>query len=822
MKRNTLFTLLAALLLAVVAVAFFAPDVFEGRVLQQADIQQGIANGEEARAFHEATGQTTRWTDSLFGGMPTFQIAPSYPAGSLLDWIWKVYTLGLPSPANLLFAMMLGFFIMCLCMKMRWPMALFGAIAWGFSTYFIIIIGAGHIWKFVTLAYIPPTIGGIVLAYRGKWLGGGAMAALFGALQLQSNHPQMTYYFGFVIAAMMLAWLIDAVRKHEMRRWIIATLTCIVAGSLAVGANAPSLYNSYEYSKETERGRATLLATEGAPQAQGLSVEKITGWSYGVDETLTLLIPNVKGGASLKPVAAVNQALTVADTPEAERMANDGEISPEVLRFMTQFGQYFGNQPMTNGPVYVGAFILLLAVLAMFVVRGAMKWCLFGVALLAILLSWGHNFMPFTEFFINHFPAYNKFRTVSSILVIVEFVVPLLALMCVGEMVRQDDFYKRYKWTFQTVFGLGATICLLGWVAPGIFGQAFSASEMEQLNAMGAWSTPEIAAALRSVAQARQVMVSADCLRSLIFIVLGWGVMMLWFRRTIKSETLFVCLLAAVALIDLFPLNKRYVDTDNFTDENMAETTFEPTVADRAILADKGHYRVFDVADFGGARSSYFHKTVGGYHAAKLTRYNDLINSQISKGTPGVINMLNAKYILNGDKYEVNPDANGSAWLVDRVDFVGSTNAEMAALDTLPTRRAAVALEEMRPVLGQATPVEPGDTLMLTSYAPNKLTYNYKSARGGIGVFSEIWFPWGWTATVGGRETEIGRVDYVLRALRLPAGSGEIVFTFDPQSVRVANTMAYTSIIVIYILCIAALTAMWIAWRRRKGAPADK
>lgn len=817
MKKTTIYYILATLLMAAVAFLFFYPDDIQGNVLQQSDIQQGVANGEEGRAFHEATGETTRWTDSLFGGMPNFQISPSYPAGALLDWIAKVYTLGLPSPANLLFSMMLGFFIMCLCMKMRWSAALFGALAWGFSSYFIIIIGAGHIWKFVTLAYIPPTIGGLALAYRGKYLGGGALTALFGALQLQSNHPQMTYYFLLVVLALAIGWFVNAWRRKEMRRWVCATLVSLAAGLLAVGANAPSLYNSYEYSKETVRGRATLIAAPGSQGAKaGMSKEAITAWSYGVDETFTLLIPNVKGGASIKPVASENRILSVAETDKAEEMASDGRISQQEYQFMTQFPQYFGDQPMTNGPVYVGAFVLLLAILAMFTVQGPVKWALFAVAILAILLSWGHNFEPFTNFFIDFFPGYNKFRTVSSILVVVEFIVPLLAVMCVGKMISDKDYFARYKWTIYTVFGLGAFVCLIGWIWPSIFGSPFGASEIEQLKEMGVWTAPEYSNIWHAIGQARLDLVRADSLRSLLFIVMGSLVTILYLKRAYTSGTMFALALGVVVVIDLYPLNKRYVNSENFVEPMQAEATFTPTEADKAILKDKGHYRVLDVAGFDAARSSYFHKTLGGYHAAKLTRYNDLITHQIRKGNPGVINMLNAKYVLNGEQYQLNPEAYGAAWFVDGVDYVGSPNAEMSALDSLDTRHRAVATSEFERILGKSAPAASGDTIRLRTYAPNRLTYAYKLARPRVAVFSEIWFPWGWEATVDGKPAQIGRVNYVLRALNLPAGSHTVEFRFDPKSVRVTDSISYVAIALIYAALLAAVS-LWVYRLVKRG-----
>ena len=812
LSDKTLYSLLAVALLALTAFLFFCPDDIEGNVLQQHDIQQGIANGQEGKAFHEATGETTRWTNSLFGGMPNFQIAPSYPAGKAIGWIWNVYTLGLPSPANLLFAMMAGFFIMCLCFRFKWYNALFASIAWGFSSYFIIIIGAGHIWKFVTLAYIPPTIGGIALCYRGKYLPGAALAALFGALQLQSNHPQMSYYFLFVIFAMVVAWLCSAIREHRIRQWGMATACVIAAGILAVGANSASLYNSYEYSKETVRGRATDLTPPPGTETGGMSRSAITAWSYGIDETMSLLIPNVKGGATIKPVAGESSLLSLADTGKADELS----LAPEELQFLSQFPQYFGNQPMTNGPVYVGAFVLLLAILALFTVNTPMKWALFAVSILAILLSWGHNFEAFTDFFIDNFPGYNKFRAVASILVIVEFTIPLLAIMAVRKMLETENYLQRFGMVFYTVFGLGAIVCFLGWVAPSMFGEPYSASEIQQLQQAGAFSNPQYYNILNAIRETRLSLVSTDSLRSLAFILLGALVIFLYLKGAVKNRAVFVCMLTAVMLIDLFSVGKRYVNSENFTRPALEDVTFNKTAADEAILKDTSNYRVYDVQGIYSARSSYFHKTIGGYHAAKLTRYNDLLDHQISKGNMGVINMLNTKYFLSGEQYERNPGALGNAWFVDTISYVADADSEMAALDSLDTATAAVADAKFRETLGNAIPKSLGDTIYETSYAPNALTYSVNSAKGGIAVFSEIYFPWGWTATVDGKETQIGRVNYTLRALRVPAGRHEIRFSFDPKSVRVTNNISIASVSVIYILCAISLLLLALPIIRKR------
>ena len=838
------------LLLAAVALLFFAPDDFQGNVLQQHDIMQGLANGQEVQQYEAETGHSPRWTDSLFGGMPTFQISPTYKANSLMGWIFSVYTLGLPSPANLLFAMMLGFFIMCLCMKMRWPTALFASLAWGFSTYFIIIIGAGHIWKFVTLAYIPPTIGGLALLYRGRYLPGAALTSIFAALQLQSNHPQMSYYFCFLMLFIVIAWGVTAWREKRLRQWGIATAIALGAGALAIAANSASLYNSYEYAKETVRGRATDIVSPEADSTGGMDRDAITAWSYGVDETFTLLIPNVKGGATIKPVGGENALLSVADTPKAA----DSYLSQQEMQFVSQFGQYFGNQPMTNGPVYVGALVLLLAILAMFVVDGRrqtpFKWALFAALIFSVLLSWGHNFSLLTDFFIDYIPGYNKFRTPSSILVVLEFSVPLLAAMCVIKMVDTPDFLARYKWTFFTVFGLGAAICLIGWIAPSTFGTPYSAQEIEFLRSNGIFTDPSYANVLATISQARLDLVSADCARSLMYITLGFLVIWLYLRGAFRQSTLFVCALSAIVLIDLFSINKRYINSDNFVEPMTGTETFALTEADRQIQSDTTHFRVLDIADFGGARSSYFHKTVGGYHAAKLTRYNDLITYQISPALKRlqdearrnmeslqaaaadstaaqdsigyrlftsrepVLDMLNTKYYLYGDYAEGNPGALGNAWFVDHIRYVDTPKDEMQALSSIDPAHEAVAGRDFREILGDKAGTQPGDTIYLTSYAPDRLKYKAKSAKGGLAIFSEIYFPWGWEITIDGKPAEMGRADYTLRAFPIPAGEHEVEFYFNPKSLRVTNTVGVTSVIVIFLLCGAALGA-WVLDMRR-------
>lgn len=805
-SKGFLHSLLGVGILLVITLVYFYPDVFEGNVLRQHDTLQGVANGQEAAAFAEATGETTRWTNSLFSGMPTFQISPSYGSSKLISTVERAYSLWLPNPANLVFIMMLGFYILMLAMRTRWYVALLGAIAYGFSSYFFIIIGAGHIWKFSTLAYVPPTIAGIILCYRGKYIGGGVLAAFFAMLQIAANHIQMTYYFLFVIVALVIAFFVEHKRANTLKKWAKATGVLAVAAALAVGANLPSLYNTYEYSKQTMRGGHSELAVASANSTKGgLDKNYITQWSYGISETFSLLIPNIKGGATIIPTDGQNVQTSMAEVEQVKEDYQKGKIDYQTYSNLQMFPQYFGDQPMTNGPVYVGALIFALFILGLIIVKGPVKWALFAVTVLSVALSWGHNMMWLTDWFIDHFPLYNKFRTVASILVIAEFTMPLLAALALQKIVTTPDFFKLHSKAFFGSFGISIFFCLLGMMSPSVFGSGISQMEADMF-AEYASQGYDLSPLYASLQDARMAMVSADALRSFVFLVIGAALFWLYFKNILKKEALCGALLVVV-LIDMYPVDKRYLNTKSFSlKPAMAQQTIEPRPVDLQILQDTAmNYRVMDLSRFGDAMPSYFHKCIGGYHAAKLTRYQDLIDRQISKNNVEVLNMLNAKYLVVDDTTaHINPEALGNGWFVDKVTYVKGAQAEMAVLDTLHTAVGAVADESFRSVLGEAKAVMPGDTIIETVYKPNELHYKTISRNGGLAVFSEIYFPWGWTATVDGKEVPVGRVNYVLRALQLPAGEHTVVFRFDPQSVHTTETVAYASVVLIYLALIGA------------------
>lgn len=829
--------ILSMAVIALIAIAFFYPDAQEGRTLAQYDMVQGAANQGEAQAFEQATGEKALWTDAVLGGMPTFQISPTYPSNSLFSWFNTVFGLGLPNPSNLLAMMMIGFLILCFALRLRWYYALIGAVAWGLSSYFIIIIGAGHIWKFVALSYIPPTIAGLILCYRGRYLGGCALAAFFAMMQLNANHPQMTYYFGIVMGALVIGYGIEAVMDRQWRRWVTATAVMIFAGALAVGANLPSLYNTYEYAKETKRAGSELtpLVNPKDPKDEksptgGMAYNDIVTWSYTPSETFSLLIPDIKGGAS----ATIVEGQTVFNSLDRLPAASSATATdPQAAYLLSQLPQYFNDTEGTNGPVYVGAIICALFLLGCVIVRGPVKWVLVIMTGVSILLAWGRHWAGLTDWMIWHFPMYNKFRAVESILVIAEFTMPLLGILALKEFFTGDG-PQRYRRAALYTFGITAALCLFAALFPGAFGPLLTQQESEVIQAQ----VPQYYQLVESL---RQGMVSADAWRSLMFVVAA-GVLMIGFTTWVKQRSMLVAGVGLLILCDLYSVDKRYLSSESFTSaELMAADPLAEDQADQAIKAQAAadgltHYRVMDIPGFERPERSYRHHTVGGYHAAKLRRYDDLIARRMGyirqigyhpeladdsvrlsaeeqpvldqlRADYRVMDMLNARYIVNTDgRVLSNPNALGPAWLIGPVKYVKGADAEMQALETLHPGREAVADSAFAAILGNPSyaPV-PGDTIRLTSYTPNTLKYEAATRGQCIAVFSEVYFPWGWQATLDGKEVPLARVDYLLRAMVVPEGRHEIVMTFDPRSLHATGTAAYICVTLIYLLCIMAV-----------------
>ena len=797
--------LLVVIIFAVISFAYFFPADVDGRILYRHDASAGRGAGQETAEYHERTGKVSRWTNATFSGMPTYQTAPSYKSVSVLNQAVKAYHLWLPENVWYVFAYLLGFYILLRAYDFRRALAVLGSIIWAFSSYFFIIIAAGHIWKVMALAYLPPLIAGIVLSYRGKYLWGFIVTAIFAAFEVDANHVQMTYYYLFIILFMIIAYLVDAVRKKTMKQFMKATAVCAAGALIGVLMNISNLYHTWQYAQESMRGKSELVKKNAANQTNsGLDRDYITQWSYGVDETWTLLVPNTKGGASV-PLAANTEAMKIAD--------------PNFMQIYQQLGQYWGEQPGTSGPVYVGAFVLMLFVLGLFIVKGPTKWALLAATVLSVLLSWGRNFMPFTNFFLDYVPMYSKFRTVASILVIAEFTIPLLAMMTLKKIVDEPDILtKKIKYVYIS-FGLTAGIALLFALMPTLFFSDFiSSSEMQALKSIPAEYLTPLLSNLRSI---RESIFTADCWRSFWIIVIGTLCLFLYKMKKLRVEFMMIAI-TVLCLADMWQVNKRYLNDGMFVEKSVREQAQPMTQTDRQILQDKAlDYRVLNFASntFNENETSFYHKSIGGYHAAKLRRYQELIDAYISpemqKTMPAiaqaggdmtkvngnsifpVLNMLNAKYFIvplqsNQTVAIQNPYVYGNAWFVDKITYVKNANEELDGLGKLDLRHEAIADARFRSQLGESKAQDSTSIVKITAYEPNQLTYDVRSATGGIVVFSEIFYP-EWTATVDGKAVELGRVNYVLRALNVDKGHHTVVLTFDPKSVKNTETLAYLS-----------------------------
>ena len=715
--KKCLPDVLAVVLFAVLAFAYFFPADIEGRILYRHDASAGRGAGQEGIEYLQKTGERSRWTNALFGGMPTYQMAPSYGSTDVLTKAVNAYHLWLPENVWFVFAYLLGFYILLRAFDFRQHLAALGSIIWAFSTYFLIIIAAGHIWKVWALAYLPPLIAGIVLAYKGKHFWGLLLTAVFSAFEINANHVQMTYYYLFIILFMIIAWLVEAIREKQLVRFAKATGIVLLGGAIGLCINLSNLYHTWEYSQESMRGKSELVKKNSSNQtSSGLERDYITQWSYGIGETWTLLVPNTKGGASMP--------LTMSE--KAMEKANE-----DFMPLYQQLGQYWGEQPGTSGPVYVGAFVLMLFILGIFIVKGPMKWALLAATILSILLSWGKNFMGFTDFFLDYVPMYAKFRTVASILVIAEFTIPLLAMLALKEVMENG------KWKIEkgksSIFNLQSSIIisflLTGGVAmlfslmPSLFFDSFiSSSEMRALQTL---PSEYIQPVISNLTEMRQAVFTADALRSFYIILVGTGVLLAALLGKLK-KVYAVGIILVLCLVDLWTVNKRYLNDEMFVPVEEREQPQQKTQTDELILRDQTlDYRVLNLASntFNENETSYYHKSIGGYHAAKLRRYQEMIeayiNPEMQKLSSAVVdagadmtkvngdsiypvlNMLNTKYFifpLQGAQTVPlqNPYAYGNAWLVDKIQYVKNANEELAAVGKINLRHEAVADEQFK------------------------------------------------------------------------------------------------------------------------------
>ena len=819
--------ILAVVLFAVISFAYFFPADIEGRILYRHDSSAGRGAGQEATEYQQRTGERTRWTNALFGGMPNYQLAPSYNSMSTLQKVEKAYHLWLPENVWYVFAYLLGFYILLRAFDFRQYLAALGAVVWAFSSYFFIIIAAGHLWKVMALAYLPPMIGGVVLAYRGKYLWGLIVTALFGALEILANHVQMTYYYLIVILLMVLAFVIDGLRQKQYMHLLKATGVCLVAAVIAVCLNLSNLYHTWEYGEESMRGKSELVKANNSNQtSSGLDRDYITQWSYGIDETWTLLVPNTKGGASV-PLAENKEAMKKAD--------------PTYMGIYQQLGQYWGDQPMTAGPVYVGAFVLMLFVLGLFIVKGPLKWALLVATILSILLSWGRNFMPFTDFFIDYVPMYAKFRTVASILVVAEFTIPLLAMLALKQLLDEPEKMKSRMKFVGISFLLTGGVAMLFSLMPKVFFSDFvSQSEMQAMSQIPA---DQLMPLLNNLTEVRMSMFTSDALRSFYIILVGTGLLLSVMMGKLKKEY-GIGIILVLCLVDMWTVNKRYLNDGMFVSKSVREAPMQKSEAIDHILQDKSlDYRVLNLSTstFNENETSFYLKSIGGYHPAKLRRYQELIDAHIQPEMQHlygalnkaagdmtqvngdsifpVLNMLNTKYFIlplqGGRSVPLeNPYTYGNAWFVDKIHYVDNANQELDMTGQLPLRHEAVADKKFQQQLGEAVVQDTSSLVRITAYEPNKLTYDVSSGKGGVIVFSEIYYP-GWTATVDGVEQELGRVDYVLRALQVKPGHHEVVLSFFPKTIDRTETVAYVAYAVLLLLIIY-LIVMCVKRRKSK------
>jgi hypothetical protein len=668
-------------------------------------------------------------------------------------------------------------------------------------------------------------IAGLVLAYKGRYLWGLLLTAIFTAFEINANHVQMTYYYLFIILFLVIAWLVEAIQQKQLVRFVKATAVCIAGAAIGVCINLSNLYHTWQYSQESMRGKSELVKQNSANQTNsGLERDYITQWSYGIGETWTLLVPNTKGGASV-PLSMNETAMAKAD--------------PNYIEIYNQIGQYWGEQPGTSGPVYVGAFVLMLFILGLFIVKGPIKWALLAATILSILLSWGKNFMGFTDFFLDYVPMYAKFRTVASILVIAEFTIPLLAMLALKKFLEEPDQIKpRLKY-------VGISFCLTGVVAmlfsvmPSTFFDSFiSTSEMQALKSLPA---EHVGPLMTNLTEMRQAMFTSDALRSFYIILVGTGILLAFAYGKLKKEYA-IAIILVICLVDLWTVNKRYLNDEMFVPKSEREAPQQMTQADEQILHDKSlDYRVLNLASntFNENETSYYHKSIGGYHAAKLRRYQEMIEQYISPEMQQmfkavseaggdmtkisgdsiwpVLNMLNTKYMIfplqGGQTVPLqNPYTYGNAWFIDKIQYVANANEEMAAVGQLSLRHEAVADAKFKAQLGEAMEQDSVSIVTIKGYEPNELSYEVNSGKGGVVVFSEIYYP-GWTATIDGQPAELGRVNYILRALNVKSGKHDVVLTFKPKSVNTTETIAYISYV---ILMLVVLGAVYMEYRRRK------
>ena len=807
MLKSALPHLVAVLLFTVISFAYFFP-VLEGRKINAHDTKVYEGSSKEISDYRDKYGKEPLWTNSMFSGMPAYLISVKYPGNLFkhLDNFLKLYR----TPVAALFLSMLGFYIMLLFFRVNPWLAMAGAIAYGFSSYLFVSLSAGHNTKAYAMAYMAPVLGSVVYAFRKNLLAGASLFALFLAMQIMANHFQITYYTGMIVLVFGIFELVNAIKTKAVPSFLKSFGVLVGAALIAFSVNFASLYSTWEYSKESTRGKSELTKAAGTND-KGLDPEYITQWSYGIGESFTFLIPNLKGGATA-PFDSDSE------TVKALRKNNMGQAQGQLYR-------YWGNQPSTSGPVYFGAVILFLFVLGLFIIKGREKWWILTAAVLSLLLSWGKNLMPLTSLFIDFFPGYDKFRAVSMTLVMAGVLVPLLGVLALREIsegtVNREKAARSVLLAALITGGLAFIFLLI----PGLAGSFLRPDES---------SLPESAAWIKdAMASDRKAMLRADALRSVIFI--AGGAALIWFYLKNKIKPAYALLgLTALFLVDQVPVDARYLGSSNFETRRAASNSFAPSAADKEILSDEGEFRVLNltVSVFNDASTSYHHQSIGGYSGAKMKRYQELIETSLTDdinslitslrsasnmeeaegvlGSLGTLNMLNTRYIIldPGSSPLLNRYASGNAWFVNRVNLVENADAELEAVKSINPGEVAVVdrrFAEQVPVTDmQATP---GDTIWLSSYEPNLLTYKTELSSERVAIFSEIYYKYGWKASIDGNPAEHFKANYVLRGMTIPAGSHTVTFSFEPESYKTGNKVSLAGSVMLLALLLMSVLA---------------
>ncbi|WP_028375154.1 YfhO family protein [Leeuwenhoekiella sp. MAR_2009_132] len=789
----------------VTALLYFSP-VLSGKKMFQSDIQQYRGMAKEQMDFRAQTGEEPYWTDAAFGGMPTYQLGAKYPN----NWI-KSLDLGirfLPRPADYLFLYFIGFYILLLVLKLDWRYAALGALAFGFSSYLIIILGVGHNAKAHAIAYMPLVLSGILLTFRRNYIWGFILTTLAMALEIVANHVQMTYYLMLLVVVLGIAYLIDAIRKKELAHYFKSVGILILAVVLAVGTNAASLMATSEYSSFSTRGKSELTITpDGSPKEDIVGLDKayINQYSYGISETLDLFIAGLYGGSNSEPYNK--------DSAFANFLLKQGVPPAQIESVYGQFGLYYwGSQPGVSGPAYLGAVIVFLFVLGLFLVRGRLKWWLVGGTVLSLLLSYGSNLAWFTDLFIDYFPLYNKFRAVTSIQVIAELCVPVLALFGLFKILQLTEPVERkllaLKWSTGITAGLALIILLfkgsLFSFAGGNDAYFIQNFGMEFMNA---------------VKEDRKALLVSDSIKTFVLVLIAAAVLWFYLKKKV-SENQALIVLTLLIVFDLVQVDRRYVNSENFMAARLVEQPFQQSAADQQILQDTTRYRVYEQSiGLNGARTSYFHSSIGGYHGAKPGRLADLADFYLYQGKMAPLNILNVKYVITQneegeEQVQINPNANGNVWFVQNVKLVPNADAEILALDNLNTLQTAVVNERYKNELGSL--IFPEDSLAsvkLIEHQPNYLKYKATTGAERLAVFSEVYYPNGWNAYIDGNQVDYIKADYILRALMVPEGTHTIEFRFEPEVIETGSKISLASNIIVILILLGSL---FLSFRKNK------